>query len=141
MEASTADEKTVRNYEVGYLIAPTVPAEEAESLAEELADSIADTGGEMMASAAPEMRELAYTMEVTDTTGDREFDNAQFGWMQFELATDELDAVEKIFKREGDVIRHLLIKIDEDTIGKSEAEITDDEDSAEEEAAEADTEE
>lgn len=112
MAGDTQSNSTVREYEVGYLVAPTVPEGEVESMAEDIAEDVVDQGAEMINSKTPEMRDLAYTMEVETSAGENEFDRAQFGWVQFSAPTTAIDEIENAFNSKGDLLRHLLVKID-----------------------------
>jgi len=113
-----------RRYEVGYLVAPTVPEGEVEEIAEDISDAVTDSG-EVLAEQVPEMRELAYTMEAMTSAGEREFDRGQFGWIQFAVSPDELDDIEDAFDEVADIMRHLLVKIDEEDVGGRDTETED----------------
>ncbi len=109
-------------YEVGYLVSPTLPEDKVEDLESELHEAISENGGEVHTSKVPEMRELAYKIEVDDETGGHEFERGQFGWVQFSCSSEDVDAIEENFTDEDDVIRHLLIAIDAEDIGDPESE-------------------
>jgi len=133
MVESTQTNERVRRYEIGYLVAPTVPEGEVAEMAEEVADTVSDYG-EVLASQQPEMRDLAYTMEETTSAGEREFNRGQFGWIQFSVTPDALDEIESTFDDVADIMRHLLVKIDAEDVGgrdQSESEDEDTEDSEE----------
>jgi ribosomal protein S6 len=133
MAESTQTNERVRRYEIGYLVAPTVPEGEVEEMAEEVADTVSDHG-EVLASEQPEMRDLAYTMEEKTSAGEREFNRGQFGWIQFSVRPDALDEIEDAFDDVADIMRHLLVKIDAEDVGgrDQKSEDTDTEDSEEE---------
>jgi len=116
MANQTQTNERVRRYEVGYLVAPTVPEGEVEDMADDIADTVADHG-DVLASQTPETQELAYTMEATTSAGEREFDRGQFGWVQFAVTPDVLDDIENAFDGVDDIMRHLLVKIDEKAVG------------------------
>jgi ribosomal protein S6 len=83
----------------------------------DLHSKITSSGGDILASESPEMRELSYEIEVKDEGEKQSFDRGQFGWVQFSLDPENLDAVEAIFVKNEDVIRHLLVTVDEENIG------------------------
>jgi ribosomal protein S6 len=116
MANQTQTNERVRRYEVGYLVAPTIPEKEVEGLADDIADTVADHG-DVLATQVPETQELAYTMEATTSAGEREFDRGQFGWVQFAVTPDVLDDIEDAFDAVDDIMRHLLIKIDDGAVG------------------------
>ena len=56
-------------------------------------------------------------MEATTSAGEREFDRGQFGWVQFAVTPDVLDDIEEAFDGVDDIMRHLLVRIDEKAVG------------------------
>lgn len=104
-------------YEIGYLLAPTIPEDEVGEVEDKLHQKITDHGGDVVASQSPEMRELSYEIEVSSEGEQRQFSRGQFGWVQFTLATDSVEEVESTFIKENDVIRHLLITVDPEDVG------------------------
>ena len=120
MATDSTDTKTY--YEIGYLLSPTLPEEDAADLEDDLHKAVTDAGGSTEASQNPEMHELAYEIEVRDEAGSNEFARGQFGWVQFACESGDVEAIDEAFAGKRDVIRHLLIKIDPDVIGKEAAE-------------------
>lgn len=116
MATTQQADESVRNYEIGYLIAPTVPEGEVTDIESDLHESVTAAGGEVLASETPQARELAYTMEVTTSAGEREFERGQFGWVQFSVDKQELDSVEETLEDTDDVMRTLALQIDEGEI-------------------------
>ncbi|PSO45937.1 MAG: hypothetical protein BRC25_00395 [Parcubacteria group bacterium SW_6_46_9] len=140
MANQTQTNERVRRYEVGYLVAPTVPEGEVEDMADDIADTIVDNG-DVLASQIPEMQELAYTMEATTSAGEREFDRGQFGWVQFAVTPDVLDDIEEVFDGVDDIMRHLLVKIDEAAVGGRDREKEDEDKQKDTEAKSTDDDE
>lgn len=114
-------EENKKYYEVGYLLLPTVPAEDVAGIVDDLTEDLEDIGGEVENSVMPEMRELAYAMEVKDDQGRQEFAKGQFGWLQFRLSSEETDKADDIFANQPEVLRHLLLAIDPDQVGSFQA--------------------
>lgn len=119
--ANTETNESTSFYEIGYLLAPTIPGDEVVAAEKELHSQINAAGAEVLASQSPEMRELSYEIEVKDEGDKQAFDRGQFGWVQFSLDPESVDAVESIFVKNKDVIRHLLVTVDEDNIGAKPA--------------------
>jgi len=105
-------------YEVGYLLAPTLPEDEVADTESALHEQITAAGGSIVAHETPEMRELSYEIEIKDESGTQAFDHGQFGWVQFSLNSVDLDDVESAFIKDDEVIRHLLVTVDPENAGK-----------------------
>ena len=111
-----------RFYEIGFLLSPTLPEDDAADLESDFHSTIADEGGEIVASESPEMRELSYEIEVRTEGDKQQFSRGQFGWVQFSLPASKADAVEDVFVQHDDVLRHLLISVDEEDLAPNRAE-------------------
>lgn len=122
MATTQQADESVRNYEIGYLISPTVPEGEVADIESDLHEAITAADGEVLASETPEARELAYTMEVTTSAGEREFERGQFGWVQLSVEKKELDTVKAVLEDEADVMRTLVTKIGEEDIKTNDGE-------------------
>jgi ribosomal protein S6 len=118
-------------YEIGYLLDPTIPEDEVVAAEENLHNQITTGGGEVLASESPEMRELSYEIEVKDEGDKHAYDRGQFGWVQFSLDPVDIDAIESVFVKNDDVIRHLLVSVDKEDVGKKRQPV--EQDSADEE--------
>jgi ribosomal protein S6 len=125
--------ESVRMYEIGYVVAPTVPEDEVANIASDLQSAITDVDGEVLASQVPEARDLAYTMEATTSAGEREFERGQFGWVQFSVDTSDLSKIESVVEDETDVMRALTVKITEEDLESNKEEESVDSDSADNE--------
>ncbi len=112
-------------YEIGYLLAPTIPENEAVEIETSLHQHITDTDGVVLASQSPEMRELSYEIEVRDEGEKRQFSRGQFGWVQFQLKPEQVNEVESVFTKSDDVIRHLLITVDPEDVGVADEKVSD----------------
>ncbi|MEX2369011.1 MAG: 30S ribosomal protein S6 [Candidatus Paceibacterota bacterium] len=115
--ANTDTNERTNFYEIGYLLAPTIPEGEVMAAEVDFHSKITSSGGDIQASESPEMRELSYEIEVKDEGEKHSFSSGQFGWVQFSLDPENLDAVESIFVKNEDVIRHLLVTVDKENIG------------------------
>ena len=125
-----------RYYEIGYLLSPTLPESDAADLETTFHSAITNEDGEIVASESPEMRELSYEIEVKNEGSKQQFSRGQFGWVQFSLPASSTEAVEDTFVNNSDVLRHLLISVDEEDLAPNRSERAD-ESEEETEAAEA----
>lgn len=119
--ANTDTNKHTDIYEVGYLLNPTIPEDQVAAIETDMHEKITDADGEIVASQSPEMRELSYEIEVKDEGEKRQFSRGQFGWVQFAIKAEQVDDVEKIFINSEDVIRHLLVTVDDDAVAAATA--------------------
>jgi ribosomal protein S6 len=105
---TTHDEMSV--YEIGYLIASSVPEEKVPEEAEAVKKIITDAGSTVITEEAPHREHLAYTISKKTVSGGYEkYDIAYFGWIKFELGSDKIEAVKKAVELVPSVLRMLLI--------------------------------
>lgn len=108
MDDITDDRLSV--YEIGYLIAASVPEEKVPGEAEAIKKIITDAGAEVIAEEAPRREQLAYPMRKKMVSGAYDtYDSAYFGWIKFELGSDTIEAVKKAVEAYPSVLRMLLI--------------------------------
>jgi ribosomal protein S6 len=108
-------------YELGFHITPLAPKEEAEDIFDNVKDAIDDNAGKVLHDSVPEMTDLSYEIEIKDGNDKQLFGQAQFGWVQFSAGADTLDELEAAVADEDDIIRHLLIGIDEAELEENKA--------------------
>lgn len=104
----THDETSV--YEIGYLIASSIPEEKVPEEAEAVKKIITDAGSTVIAEEAPHREHLAYTISKKTVSGGYDkYDIAYFGWVKFELGSDKVEAVKKAVELRPSVLRMILI--------------------------------
>lgn len=97
-------------YEIGYLIATTIPEENIPMEADVLRKMITDTSAAMIAEEAPYHIDLSYTMRKKTVSGSyQKFDDAYFGWFKFEAGSGKVEAIKKAMELHPSVVRMLLI--------------------------------
>ena len=108
MTTITHDEQSV--YEIGYLIASSIPEEKVPEEADALKKIITDAGASVIAEEAPHREHLAYTISKKTVSGGYDkYDVAYFGWVKFELGSDKVEAVKQAIEVRPAVLRTLLI--------------------------------
>ena len=102
------DRQTI--YEIGYLIATTIPEEKIPAEVDAIKKIITDGGATVIAEEAPNHISLAYTMRKKMVSGAyQKFDDAHFGWFKFELGSSKVEAIKKAVELHPSIIRMLLI--------------------------------
>ncbi len=96
-------------YEIGYLIASSVPEEKVPAEAESLKKIITDAGSSVISEGAPELLQLAYTIRKKMVSGlyDK-YDTAYFGWIKFEVGSNKIEAIKNAIEVHPSIIRMLL---------------------------------
>lgn len=109
MEENTREDR-MSVYEIGYLVASSVAEEKVAAEADKVRKIIADAGSTVIAEEAPQLQDLSYTMRVKEVSGAyRKYDQAYFGWIKFEAATDKVEGVKKAIEVLPSIVRMLMI--------------------------------
>lgn len=95
-------EQEARNYEIAYLISPSVPEEEVLTYAGTLSALIEEQKGTIKHLQEPKKQKLAYPVHKER--------NAYFGWITFRFAPDAVAALEKKLKSETHIMRYLIVE-------------------------------
>jgi len=107
-ETTHADNMSV--YEIGYLIASSVPEEKVPAEAEAVNKIITASGATIIAEEAPHRTKLAYEMRKKNVSGSYEkYTESYFGWTKFEVVSDDIEAIKKSVEAHPSVLRMLLI--------------------------------
>lgn len=108
MNESQNDRSAV--YEIGYLIGTSIPEETVPAEGEKIKKIVTDAGASIISDEAPRLEHLAYTMRKKTVSGAYDkFDDAYFGWVKFELASDAIEGVKKAITNLPSVIRSMVI--------------------------------
>lgn len=97
----TAMETEPKPYEIGYLLTPLLPEEEAGKAVVLMRAAIESRGGMIVSEGIPEMRRLAYPINKQNS--------AYFGWMKFIIKPEGAVEIQKNFRAESKMVRFLLI--------------------------------
>lgn|SRR3989344_1002966 len=108
-ETQDLDLKEPKIYEVGYLLVPTIAPEAVLDEANKLISVVEGSGGSLIASGNPEIRELAYPVSRELDRKRKYFDRAYFGWVKFQADPDKLEVIKVAYTDNQSMIRFLLI--------------------------------
>lgn len=99
-------------YELGYHLAPYLPAEDiAESLEKIIKKPIAEFGGEVVSELSPVLTRLSYIITKVVNNKHTKFSDAYFGAIRFYLPVGIAPKLEELLSRDDLVIRHLIISL------------------------------
>ena len=95
-------EQEVNNYELAYLLSPSIPEEEILSHAGKLSDLIEEQKGIIKHLREPKRQKLSYPIHKER--------NVYFGWTTFRLAPEGIVALEKKLKTQTQILRYLIVQ-------------------------------
>ncbi|MEI6396688.1 MAG: 30S ribosomal protein S6 [Candidatus Taylorbacteria bacterium] len=104
------DDVRMNVYEIGYLIASSVPEEKVSSEAEAVKSIITKAGASVIAEEIPHLENLAYTMRKKTVSGSYDkYNTAYFGWIKFEVGSNTVESIKKEVEVYPSVLRMLMI--------------------------------
>lgn len=95
------DQET-KNYEIAYLLSPSIPEEEVLTYAKELSAIIEEQKGTVKHVQEPKKHKLSYPIQKER--------NAYFGWTTFHFAPDGITQLEKKLKAYTHILRYLIVE-------------------------------
>ena len=108
-----------RVYEVGYLLVPTIPADDVSGVYSSMKDVIATLGGEIISDEMPKNIELAYAMDKVIQNKRYKFTEGYFGWFKFFMDASQVAELKKKMDLDTNVIRFLIVKtVKENTLSQ-----------------------
>lgn len=121
-EENSIDESETQIYELGFHIIPSVEEGKLPAEVDSIKASIERQGGAFIADEFPKKIALAYTI-AKDTEGKRyKFDTAYFGWMKFEMKTENIMNLKDEADKNKNILRYLIIKtVKESTLAPKSA--------------------
>jgi len=97
-------------YEVGYLLASSIPEERISVEVDNIKKIITDAGAVTVSEEDPHLQPLAYTIRTKNISGSYEkYDEAYFGWIKFEVASGAVESIKKSIEILPSIVRLLLI--------------------------------
>lgn len=116
IESVESGSDTLRVYEVGYLLLPSIPEEKVPDEVSHIIQFITDAKGTIITKGDPELQPIAYEMEKHIATRNERFNDAYFGFIVFEGTPELAVALKtKLDATEG-VLRFLLIKTEREIV-------------------------
>ncbi len=95
-------EQESKNYEIAYILAPSLAEEEILTCAGKISALIEEQKGNIKHLQEPKRHKLAYLVNKER--------NAYFGWTTFQLSPQSVAALEKKLKLETSIMRYLIIE-------------------------------
>lgn len=97
-------------YEVGYLFVSTIAEENVGGEVTRLKDEIAKHGGVFISDEYPKLIDLAYEMTRSISNKKAKFSQGYFGWVKFELPTENALVLKDALDQDESIIRFIMIK-------------------------------
>lgn len=104
-------ESEPRQYELAYLLSPSIPEEEALGHTHKLNNLIEEGRGLIQHAEQPSRRRLAYPVKKER--------NAYFGWISFRCEPAHITLLEKRLKTQSDLLRFMVVQQDEQKVKPS----------------------
>ena len=105
-----------RTYELSYLITPTTPEAEVETLVQTLKAEIEKAEGAVIAEGNPDFIDLAYTIEKNVASKKMKWSQGYFGWIKFTAEPEAMAVLKKAYDANISVMRYMLIKTDAENL-------------------------
>lgn len=99
-----------RVYELGFHIVSSVPEEKVASEVTGIKDVLEANGAVVISEDFPKLKHLAYKMTKVIGPKHLKFNDAYFGWIKFEMEPASLDSISKIFDRNDNILRFIIVK-------------------------------
>ena len=110
LSAEALAEAETQVYEIGFHIVPSVDEANVGKEVDIIKALIEKNGGIFIAEEFPKLIDLAYTI-IKGIEGKKErFDTAYFGWIKFEMKTDNIVNVKEEVDHNKNILRYLIIK-------------------------------
>ena len=109
------NEVDVQVYELGYLVLPSVPTDNLQTVVSNIRSIIEKAGATPLDSEDPSLMDLAYSMSKTISARKYVVDEAYIGWMKFEAESNMVEAIKLSVDKVEEVLRTLLIKVPRET--------------------------
>lgn len=105
-----------RGYELAYLLLPSTQEDKLEEEIGKIKGFIEKAGGKTASEKPPKKIEIAYTMSVQIKGRKQRFDEAYFGWVRFEAASDSIAGIHEDMREENGVLRFMIVLVDKESL-------------------------
>ncbi len=109
-EKEIKDDVENRIYELGYHLVSSIAEEQLPAEVSVIKALLEKNGAIFISEDSPKLKHLAYTMTKVVGPKHLKFDTAYFGWMKFEMAPENIEAIKKTLERSEHVLRFIFIK-------------------------------
>ena len=100
---------TARVYEIGYIIASSVPTEKVAEEKGRITALLEKAKANILGGEEPELRPLAYVIKKKVGPINEKYSEGFFGWTKFEANPEEMEALKKGLDAIETLVRYLLI--------------------------------
>lgn len=97
-------------YELSYILLPSLAESEVPAKVSGLKDLVTSAGGAVISFEDPVLIDLAYSMTKVTPTSRTKVNSGHFGWIKFELSTEETEKIKSKLDTNAEVVRYLLVK-------------------------------
>ena len=105
------DDRELRRYEIGYLLAPIIAAEQVVPTVESLIrGTILAAAGQIIGGEEPQLIPLAYPIRKTVENKNLRFKEAYFASLRFTVVPEKIVELDKVFRFSPSVLRFLIIE-------------------------------
>jgi small subunit ribosomal protein S6 len=109
MPEETKDINEPKVYEASYHLVPTMAEDAVPAEADKIKSLITELGGEVISDAAPELKNLAYSISKTVKAVKSNYNKAYFGWVKFTLTPESVEKVKTALDASETVVRYLIV--------------------------------
>jgi len=119
IEKDISEEVDFKVYEVGFHVVPTTAEDDVASVVNAVRDVIESVSGMIISEGTPAMTQLAYSMDHIVANKKSVFDSAYFGWIKFQVTSENILKIKDGLEKNDDVFRFLIINtVKEDTLSR-----------------------
>ncbi len=97
-------------YELSYILLPNISDTQISEEVSSINTLVSKNGGEMISSENPVLIDLAYPMLKVVSTTRHKVNQGYFGWMKFEMESENINVVKKALDLNNTVVRFMIIK-------------------------------
>ena len=104
------------SYELGYILLPTIAEEEVAGTVTSIKDALERAGAMGFVDGFPTKRPLAYEMQHGEAGKRVRVSQGYFGWVRFQCASAQTDAIVRELKKDERIVRFLFIEAPKEVV-------------------------
>ena len=97
-------------YELSYILLPSLAESEVPARVSSFKDMVTLAGGTVISFEEPILIDLAYSMTKITPVSRTKVSSGYFGWIKFELLSEEIEKLKNKLDVNAEVVRYLLVK-------------------------------